>query len=52
MSKEVLVLAGGGGHTGYGYALAQRLFGRASLHFLVPEGGCLNSETAKQVWLC
>lgn len=38
MSKKVLILAGGGGHTGYGYALAQSLHGRASLHFLVPKG--------------
>ena len=38
MSKKVLILAGGGGHTGYGYALAQSLHRRASLHFLVPKG--------------
>jgi UDP-N-acetylglucosamine:LPS N-acetylglucosamine transferase len=38
----VLILAGGGGHTGYGYALAQRLYGRASLHFFVPEGDVLS----------
>ncbi len=44
VSKEVLVLAGGGGHTGYGYALAQRLFGRVSLHFLVPEGDALTQK--------
>jgi len=40
----VLILAGGGGHTGYGYALAQRLYGRASLHFLVPEGDVLSHK--------
>jgi len=38
MSKKVLIIAGGGGHTGYGYALAQSLHRRASLHFLVPKG--------------
>ena len=36
--KHVLILAGGGGHTGFAYALAQRLENRASLHFLIPEG--------------
>jgi UDP-N-acetylglucosamine--N-acetylmuramyl-(pentapeptide) pyrophosphoryl-undecaprenol N-acetylglucosamine transferase len=43
-SKNVLILAGGGGHTAYGYALAQRLYGRAILHFLVPEGDKLSFE--------
>jgi UDP-N-acetylglucosamine:LPS N-acetylglucosamine transferase len=36
--------AGGGGHTGYAYALAQRLYDRASLNFLVPEGDVLSKE--------
>lgn len=40
----MLILAGGGGHTAYGYALAQRLYGRANLHFLVPEGDRLSYE--------
>ena len=40
----MLILAGGGGHTGYGYALAQRLYGRANLHFLVPKGDTLSEE--------
>ena len=40
----MLILAGGGGHTGYGYALAQRLYGRANLHFLVPKGDTLSKE--------
>lgn len=44
MLKNVLILAGGGGHTGYGYALAQRLYGRANLHFLVPEGDVLSQK--------
>ncbi len=43
-SKNVLILAGGGGHTAYGYALAQRLYGKANLHFLVPEGDKLSFE--------
>jgi UDP-N-acetylglucosamine:LPS N-acetylglucosamine transferase len=40
----VLILAGGGGHTAYGYALAQRLYERANLHILVPEGDMLSKE--------
>ncbi|RLI40220.1 hypothetical protein DRO69_13195 [Candidatus Bathyarchaeota archaeon] len=43
-TKNVLILAGGGGHTGYGYALAQRLYGKANLHFLVPKGDTLSKE--------
>jgi UDP-N-acetylglucosamine--N-acetylmuramyl-(pentapeptide) pyrophosphoryl-undecaprenol N-acetylglucosamine transferase len=35
---RVLILAGGGGHTGIAYALAQALHNRLSLSFLVPEG--------------
>lgn len=42
MSRNILLLAGGGGHTGYAYALAQNLYGKASLHFLVPEGDVLS----------
>ncbi|MGQ9506346.1 MAG: glycosyltransferase [Candidatus Bathycorpusculaceae bacterium] len=43
-AKNLLVLAGGGGHTGYGYALAQRLYGRANMHFLVPQGDVLSQR--------
>jgi len=35
--KKVLILAGGGGHTGYAHILAQELAGRAELSFLVPD---------------
>lgn len=48
MSKNVLILAGGGGHTGYGYALAQRLYGKAKLHFLVPKGDFLSQKRLSQ----
>jgi len=44
MSKEIMILAGGGGHTGYGYALAQGFHGRASLRFLVPEEDILSQK--------
>lgn len=40
--KHILILAGGGGHTGFGYALAQRLENRAAMVFLVPEGDTLS----------
>jgi len=37
-----LILAGGGGHTGFGYALAQRLEDKASMLFFIPEGDILS----------
>ncbi len=37
-------MAGGGGHTGFGYALAQRLEGKAVMVFLVPEGDTLSHK--------
>jgi len=43
-----LISAGGGGHTGYGYALAQRLYGKVSLRFLVPEGDVLSEERLRR----
>ena len=42
--KRILILAGGGGHTGFAYALAQRLKDRASMLFLIPEGDNLSHE--------
>jgi UDP-N-acetylglucosamine--N-acetylmuramyl-(pentapeptide) pyrophosphoryl-undecaprenol N-acetylglucosamine transferase len=45
---KVLILAGGGGHTGYGYALAQRLAGKVDLHFLVPEGDALSYQRLRK----
>lgn len=43
----MLILAGGGGHTGYAFALAQRLKGEAILHFLVPEADMLSKARLK-----
>lgn len=37
MKKSLLILAGGGGHTGYAKMLAEDIGGRASLFFMVPE---------------
>jgi UDP-N-acetylglucosamine--N-acetylmuramyl-(pentapeptide) pyrophosphoryl-undecaprenol N-acetylglucosamine transferase len=42
--KRILILAGGGGHTGFGYALAQRLEGKASMAFLIPQDDNLSYE--------
>jgi len=42
--ERVLILAGGGGHTGIAYALAQALHKKASLSFISPEGDSLSEE--------
>lgn len=39
---NILILAGGGGHTGFAYSLAQRLEKKANLVFLVPYGDTLS----------
>lgn len=44
VQRRILVLAGGGGHTGYAYALAQALHGKASLSFLAPRGDSLSER--------
>ena len=44
LAKRILILAGGGGHTGYAYALAQNLYGRASITFLAPEEDLLSQK--------
>jgi len=41
---RVLILAGGGGHTGIAYALAQTLHKKVSLSFLAPEGDTLSER--------
>jgi len=45
---RILILAGGGGHTGFGYALAQALQGKALLSFLVPEGDVLSKRRLRK----
>ncbi len=35
---KVVLTASGGGHTGYAVALAQRLYGKAELAFIIPKG--------------
>jgi UDP-N-acetylglucosamine--N-acetylmuramyl-(pentapeptide) pyrophosphoryl-undecaprenol N-acetylglucosamine transferase len=42
--KHILILAGGGGHSGFGYALAQRLENRTLMTFLIPEGDSLSRK--------
>lgn len=44
LSHKILILAGGGGHTGYAYALAQALHGRVEIYSLVPEGDGLSER--------
>ena len=44
MQKKILILAAGGGHTGYAYALAEELYGERSLSFLVPKGDSLSAK--------
>ncbi|UCE43767.1 MAG: hypothetical protein JSV57_05300 [Candidatus Bathyarchaeota archaeon] len=44
MHGRVLILAGGGGHTGIAYALAQALHRKVSLSFIVPEGDRLSER--------
>jgi len=41
---RVLILAGGGGHTGYAYALAQALHKKVFLSFLAPDGDALSER--------
>ena len=48
MQRRTLILAGGGGHTGYAYALAQALHGKAPLSFLVPEGDLLSAKKLRR----
>jgi UDP-N-acetylglucosamine--N-acetylmuramyl-(pentapeptide) pyrophosphoryl-undecaprenol N-acetylglucosamine transferase len=42
LGPRILILAGGGGHSGYAFSLAQRLEGRAEMKFYVPEGDTLS----------
>ena len=44
MQKRVLILAGGGGHTGYAEILAQEFQGKADLFFLAPEDEPISVE--------
>ncbi len=48
MHGRVLILAGGGGHTGYAYALAQVLNEKVSLSFLVPDGDTLSERRLRE----
>ena len=46
--KSVLILAGGGGHTGYGVMLAEQLHKKAELHFLVPSNDSLSRKLTEK----
>ncbi len=43
-----MILAGGGGHTGFGYALAQRLQNKALMTFMIPEEDNLSRKRLSQ----
>jgi len=45
---RVLILAGGGGHTGIAYALAQALHRKVSISFLVPKGDILSERRLRK----
>jgi UDP-N-acetylglucosamine--N-acetylmuramyl-(pentapeptide) pyrophosphoryl-undecaprenol N-acetylglucosamine transferase len=54
MVKKILILAGGGGHTGYAQILAEELIGKCELCFLVPEEDALSVsrlESYGKVWM-
>ena len=40
--NRIILLAGGGGHTGYAYAIAQFLDGKCDMEIIVPEGDQLS----------
>ena len=44
MQRQVLILAGGGGHTGYAEILAQEFQGKADLSFLAPDDEPISVE--------
>lgn len=44
MRRHVLILSGGGGHTGYAYALAQELHEKVDVKFLAPKGDLLSKS--------
>lgn len=44
MTGRVLILVGGGGHSGYAYALSQVLYKKMDLSFLVAEGDILSER--------
>ena len=46
--KSVLILAGGGGHTGYGVMLAEQLHKKVELHFLVPNDDSLSRKLTEK----
>ena len=44
MPKKVLILAGGGGHTGYAEIIADRLHNKVDLIFITPENEAINRK--------
>jgi UDP-N-acetylglucosamine--N-acetylmuramyl-(pentapeptide) pyrophosphoryl-undecaprenol N-acetylglucosamine transferase len=48
VNGHVLILVGGGGHSGYAYALAQALHKKMTLSFLVPYGDALSEKRLRK----
>ncbi len=48
VNGHVLILVGGGGHSGYAYALAQALHNKMKLSFIIPEGDTLSEKRLKK----
>ncbi len=48
MGARVLILVGGGGHSGYAYALAEELHKKISLSFIVPKGDMLSEKRLRK----
>jgi len=46
--KKILLLAGGGGHTGYAYSLSQYLKESFELSYYIPEGDYLSEKRLRQ----
>ncbi|MEJ2240678.1 MAG: glycosyltransferase [Candidatus Bathyarchaeota archaeon] len=48
MTGRILILVGGGGHSGYAYALSQVLYKKTELSFLVAEGDILSEKRLRK----
>ena len=46
--SQIILLAGGGGHTAYAYALAQHLSGKCEMEMIVPQGDQLSVDRLKK----
>lgn len=49
MLSKAILLAGGGGHTAYAYAIAQQLSGKCKVESIVPEGDTLSEQRLEKL---